>query len=195
MFEGYEKITSIMRIQELNLPTPKTVFVSDVESQNEELNNFLKGKDFVIIRSDKVGQASHCPSNIKCDSSNAESFISDLNKQGYAAIVQNHVPLNNRFSGNVLILSDCYIIEVMRGGPVSKLNREGVVHEHLRINKNGSLLFHYGERVIPEEDIKRVISRVQGLNLNYHILEFSSGPDWFYYWHIRKDDTSRLLEK
>jgi hypothetical protein len=104
------------------------------------------------------------------------------------------VPLNNNYSGNILLLKDSFIIEVMKGGPVSKLNREGIVDEHLRINKMGDVTFHQGGSVIPSADLKDIINRVKDLSLTYHILEFSKGPDWFYFWHAREDKTSKKLE-
>jgi len=194
MFENYPKINGIIKLRNLGLPTPKTLIINDYELQKQEINNFLMMRKFVMIRSEKEGQSTHCPSMIQCPINQAGSFIKELNTNGYAAIVQDYIPLNNIYSGNILVLNDSFIIEVMKGGPVSKLNREGKVDEHLRISKAGDTITHFGSNVIPINDVKKIISKVKDLPLKNHIIEFSSGPDWFYFWHAREDKTSAKLE-
>jgi len=189
-----KKIMGIKKLEELGLPTPPTVFISNLEEQVNELSNFLIGKDYVMIRSDSEKQSTHCPRNLKCSSYEARRFVQQLNNNGYTAIVQDYVPINNRYSGNILILNNSFIIESMNGGPVSKLNREGLMHEHLRTDKEGNIIMRHGSKVIPEQEVKAIINRVKDLPAKNHILEFSSGPDWFYFWHARKDPTSVKLD-
>ena len=190
---SYKKVEGIKKLVALGLPTPKTIFINNVEEQLNELNNFLLDKELVMVRSDHPSQSTHCPRVLKCTRYEAKSFIKQLNSQGFMAIVQEHVPLNNRYSGNILVLSDSFIIESMSGGPVSKLNRDGVVHEHVVI-KEGRVVKRQGRQVIPLNELQSIVNKVKGLPVKYHILEFSSGPDWFYFWHARKDLTSKVLE-
>ncbi len=193
MFEGFNKINGIIKLKDWGLPSPSTVFINDLYAQSNELNNFLIGKKFVMIRSDKKGNSTHCPRLLKCNAYEVKDFIRRLNSQGYVAIVQDYVPLNNVYSGNILLLNNKLIIEVMRGGPVSKLNREGIVHEHLMADYSGNILFHRGEFVIPNRVVNQLIKLTNSIP-KHNILEFSSGPDWFYFWHAREDPTSKLLD-
>jgi len=190
----YKKVAGIKKLFELGLPTPETVFINNVDEQRNKLNNFLLDKEIVMIRSDHESKSTHCPRNLKCSRYEAKSFIKQLNQNGYTAIIQDHVPLNNRYSGNILVLENSFIIEAMNGGPVSKLNREGVMHEHIRISRDGQILKRHGQQVIPVKDMQAIINRVKDLPVKNHILEFSSGPDWFYFWHAREDPTSKKLE-
>lgn len=188
-----EKVKGIIRLKELGLPTPKTIFIKDFKSQLNEVNNFLLDKDYVMIRSDKEGQSTHCPRNLKCLSRQAKDFIKELNNNNYVAILQEYVPLNNHYSGNVLVLNNSFIIEAVRGGPTSKLNRDGLMNQHLRIEREGGVSFRYGEQLIPEKEIKMIVDRVRDLP-KYNIYEFSRGPDWFYFWQVREDPTSKVLD-
>jgi len=195
MIEGYDKVNSIIKLKELGLPTPPTVFVNDLETQRNEVNNFLLDKEYVMIRSDRAGKSNYCPRLLKCNAREAKDFINKLNNDGYIAILQEHVPLNNRYSGNILVLEGSFIIESMRGGPGSKLTREGVLHEHLRISKEGMILHQHGESVIPKKDIEKLINNVKDLPVKHHIIAFSSGPDWFYFWDAQEDPSSKKLEQ
>jgi len=190
----FEKIEGINKVIRLGLPTPKTVFVKDLETQNNEVNNFLLGKESVMVRSEHPTKSTHCPRILKASPYEAKEFIKKLNSDGYTAILQEHVPLNNEYSGNILVLNNSFIIEAIRGGPVSKLNRDGLLHEHLRISKNGELITHHGESVIPMKEITKIINKVSDESLKNNIIEFSKGPDWFYFWHARADPTSKKLE-
>lgn len=182
-----------MRLKELSLPTPPTIFVKDLDAQRSEVNNFLLNRDYVMVRSDSEDKSTHCPRNLKCTPYQAKEFIKELNNKNYVAIVQEYVPLNNHYSGNVLKLGDSFIIETVKGGPTSKLNRDGLMNEHLRLSKEGEVLLRRGEEVITNRDLTRIINHVKELP-EYHIYEFSSGPGWFYFWQVREDPTSRVLD-
>ncbi len=120
---SFAKIDSIIQLQRLGLPTPKTVFVFDAEKQEAEIDNFLKNREMVMIRSDKDGCAGKCPHNLKCPKNEAKEFIKKLNSEGFAAILQEHVPFNAYASGNIMLLKNKMIIEMTEGSPLTKLNR------------------------------------------------------------------------
>jgi uncharacterized protein YlzI (FlbEa/FlbD family) len=194
MLEEYNKVQGILKVKELGLPCPETLFVKNLNAQLNNVNNFLLGRDYVMIRSDHKNQRTHCPRVLKCKVGDALKVIKELNETGYVAILQEYVPLNNRYSGNILVLNNEFIIEAIMGGPLTKLNRDGLLHEHIRVSGDGQVLFHHGEKVIPKEEIKTIIDKVKNLPVKHNILEFSSGPDWFYFWHVREDPSSKLLE-
>ncbi|MFA5405836.1 MAG: hypothetical protein WC307_00555 [Candidatus Nanoarchaeia archaeon] len=193
-FDEYDKIKGIIKLKEWGLPTPSTLFVNNHESQKEEVNNFLMNRELVMVRSERLGQSTNCPRKLKCSPYEAREFISKLNNDGYVAIVQDYVPLNNKYSGNILVFTTSIIIEAMHGGPVSKLNREGIMHEHIRLGADGRVLIKHGQEVIPYKELLSVLDKLKGLPIKNHIIEFSAGPDWLYFWHVREDKTSNMLE-
>jgi hypothetical protein len=193
-FEGYDKINGIIRLKEWGLPTPSTIFIKDAEKQKEELNNFLMSRELVMVRSERAGQSTNCPRMLKCKPYEARDFISKLNNDGYVAIVQDYVPLNNKYSGNILVLDNSIIIELIHGGPVSRLNREGLLHEHIRLGPDGRVIQRRGSEVIPFKELISLLDKLKELPVKHYIIEFSAGPDWLYFWHAREDKTSHMLE-
>ncbi len=194
-FNGMEKIKNILEIKNLNLPMPETVFVFDLRKQEKEIEEFINGKEFVMIRSDKKGNRNNCPHNLKCHANNAKSFIEKLNKEGFVAILQEHVPFNAFFSGNVLLLKNKIIIEVMEGSPLTLMNRYGKVDEHLQIERfTRKEIKHYGKRVLTRNIFEKILNLVEYLPIENKILEFAVGPDWFYFWEIRDDKTGKMLK-
>lgn len=195
--QDFQKIQSIMEIQRLGLPTPETIFVLDCEKQDNEIESFLADKDFVMIRSDKKG-ASFCPNNLKCPKHTAKEFIRELNKDGYAAILQEHVPWHDtQISGNILLLKNHIIIEVMQGGPLTRMNRYGEMHEHIKIERFNDCkeVYRFGKRVLPEEIMQKIVKMVENLPFSYRIVEFAVAPNWLYFWQIRDDESSKMLEQ
>ncbi len=186
----FKKIEGIKRLISLGLPTPKTIFIKDIDNEINKLINFLSDKEFVMIRSESINQSTHCPSMIKATKHEALQFIKKLNDDGFIAIVQEHVPLNNLLSGTALRLNELFIIEAIRGGPGSKLTRNGLLDEHLRVNNNGEEVFHYGKRIITKNLVKLLMNYV---SIKHHIFEFSVGPDWFYFWDAKPDPTTSTL--
>ncbi len=186
------KIKSILKLKELGLPTPKTLIITDIEKQYNEINNFLAPRSYVMIRTDK-GDGTFCPRILKCPAYSAKDYIRQLLNSGYAVIMQDYVPLNNRYSGNALVLSKKIIIEAIEGGPVSKISREGLVHQHIQINKDGEILYEKGRSVIPMNELSKIVNLIKNLPA-YHIYEFSAGPDWFYFWQAKEEPTSKKLD-
>lgn len=194
-YSDFAKIRSIMKIQEAGLPFPETIFIFDSEKQENEIEGFLKSRKKVMIRTDRRGNSENCPNRLDCPKHEAKKVIRDFNASGYAVILSHFVPFDAKFSGNILFLSDKIIVEIMRGNPLTLMNRHGTVHEHIRIDKNSlEEIFHWGERVADKEVLLKIFEMLKGIDLKNKIVEFGVGPDWLYVWYIRDDKTSKLLE-
>lgn len=193
---SFAKIDSIIQIRKLGLPTPETVFIFDAEKQEAEIDGFLKDREFVMIRSDKKDSAGKCPNYLGCPKGNAKEFIKKLNSEGYAVILQEHVPFNTTASGNILLLKNKMIVEMMEGSPLTKLNREGKLDEHIVLERfNGRKeLHHSGKRLLTRNILKKVLDLVEYLPFENKIVEFAVAPDWLFFWQIRDDMTSAMLE-
>ncbi len=190
----FAKIKSIMKIQELGLPFPETIFIFDAEKQDDEIEEFLKDRELVIIRTDSMGNPENCPNKLDCPSAEAKQAIKKFNSKGYAAILSEFVPFDAKFSGNILFLSDRIIIETMKGNPLTLMNRHGIVHEHIHMDSSLKEIFHWGKRVADAETLEKIIRMFDNLNMKNKIVEFGVGPDWLYIWQIRDDKTSEKLE-
>lgn len=193
----FPKIKSIVEIQNLGLPTPKTVFVFDAEKQENEIEEFVRDRDFLMIRSDHKINSAMCPHNLKCPRNDVKNFIKELNSKGYAAILQEHVPwTDTKISGNILLLKNQIIVELMKGGPLTLLKRHGKMDEHIRLERHNSCkeLFHWGKRIASQEMLQKIVSMVERLPFSYKIVEFAFSPEWLYFWQIQSDETSKLLE-
>lgn len=193
---SFAKIDSIIQIRKLGLPTPETVFIFDAEKQEAEIDGFLKDREFVMIRSDKKDSAGKCPHNLKCPKHEAKGFIKKLNSEGFAAILQEHVPFNAFASGNVLLLKRKMIVEMTEGSPLTKLNREGKLDEHMVLERfNGRKEVHHSEkRILSRNILKKVLDLVEYLPFENKIVAFAVAPDWLFFWQIRDDRTSKMLE-
>jgi len=193
---SFSKIDSIIQIRKLGLPTPETIFVYDAGKQDAEIDVFLKNRELVMIRSDKKDSAGKCPNYLGCPKNEAKEFIRKLNSEGYAVILQEHVPFNTTASGNILLLKSEMIIELMVGGPLTKLNREGKLDEHIVLERfNGRKeLHHSGKRLLARNILKKVLDLVEYLPFENRIVEFAVAPDWLFFWQIRDDETSKMLE-
>ncbi len=193
--DSFLKIASIMEIRKLGLPSPETVFVFNSAKQEREIENFLRNRELVMIRSDRKDSAGKCPHNLACPKREAKEFIRRLNSEGYAVILQEHVPFNAYASGNILLLKDKMIIELMEGSPLTKLNRFGMMDEHMRLDRfNGRKeFFHNGKRILSRNILKKVLDMVEYLPLENRIFEFAVAPDWLFFWQIRDDRTAGKL--
>jgi|GEM_PF-1658058 len=195
---GLKKLESIKRILDNNLPFPKTIFVFDCKKQEKEIEEFIKNRKYVMIRSDKR-DAKLCPHYLKCPRNEAMNFIRKLNSDGYVAIVHDLSYLKNysfddEVSGNVLLLKNHFIIEVVKGGPLTKLNRFGEMDESIRINRHSfEEVAHSGKRIIDKERLNKVLKMVNHLPA-YKLVEFALGDDWLYFWQIRDEETARELD-
>ncbi len=192
----FAKIDSIIRLQKLGLPIPQTVFIFDAEKQKAEIENFIRNRELVMIRSDKKRKTDFCPHNLACPKHEAKEFIKKLNAEGYAAILQEHVPFNAYASGNIMLLKNKMIIEMMEGSPLTKLNREGKLDEHIFLERfNGRReIRHHGKRILSRNILKKVLDLVEYLPLENKIVEFAVAPGWLFFWQIRDDRTGGMLE-
>lgn len=204
-----EKIKSIMEIQKLGLPFPETIFIFDYKKQEKEIEEFLKNRKRVMIRTDKHG-ALECPHKLDCPKEEAKEIIKKFISNGYAVILSEYVPMTwkedggrliptgengARFSGNILFLEEKIIVEIMRGNPLTLLARHGIVDEHILLDKYTlKEIFHWGERIIDRKTLERIIEMLNGIDLMYKIVEFGVGDDWIYFWQIKEDKTSKILE-
>ncbi len=193
---SFSKINSIIQIQKLGLPIPETVFIFDSERQGTEIDNFLKNREFVMIRSDKKDSEGKCPHHLKCPKHETKEFIKKLNSDGFAAILQEHVPFNAYASGNVMLLKNKMIVELTEGSPLTKLNRLGMMDEHIRLERfNGRKeISHHGKRLLSRNILKKVLDLVEYLPFENKIVEFAVAPDWLFFWQIRDDKTGGMLE-
>lgn len=194
--QEFSKINSIIQLQRLGLPTPETVFVFDAEKQEAEIENFLRNRELVMIRSDRKDSEGRCPHNLACPKHETKRFIKKLNSEGYAAILQEHVPFNAYASGNILLLKSKMIIELMEGSPLTKLNREGKLDEHIVLERfyRRREIHHHGKRILPRNILKKILDLVEYLPLENKIVEFAVAPDWMFFWQIREDKTGGMME-
>lgn len=194
MGNSFKKIKGIRDLKKYNLPTPKTIFIFSFKKQEKEIDDFLKDKDFVMIRSDKKDNPDFCPHNLKCPKSAAKEFIRELTMAGYAAILQEHVPwLGNIVSGNILLLRKYILIEMMNKGPLIWLNRDGQVEEHIKINRNNlEEVYHFGKRLVREQELVKTLKMVKNLP-PYYLAEFTLRPEGPYFWQIRPDKSAHRL--
>lgn len=195
-FSGFKKIESIKKLQEYNLPIPETIFVFDFKKQEEEIDRFLVNKKIVTIRSDKEGKTDFCPHNLRCLRNEARGTIKSLTSKGFGVIVQKYVPIRrDRASGNILILKNKVIFELMGTGPLTWLTREGKIEERAEFRKSDyKETGHSGKRLIGKKDLIEILKRVKSLP-PYKILEFTLRPEGLYFWQIRDDETSEALDK
>ena len=191
----FKKVEGIKNLKKYDLLTPKTIFIFDFKKQEKEIDNFIKDRNYVMIRSDKDNDVDFCPHNLKCPKSKAKEFIKELLSKNYVAILQECIPwTSNKVSGNILILKDDILIELMEGGPLILLNREGKLDEYIKIKKSSlKEIEHLGKRLIKKKELENILNLIKKVP-PYKIIEFAIGPDWFYFWQIRDDKTTRGLE-
>ena len=192
---NFKKIEGLKNLEKYSLPAPATIFILDFKKQEKEIDDFLKNRDIVMIRSDKEVDMSFCLHNLNCPKAKAKKFIEKLVSEGYAAILQEHVPSEeDKLSGNILIFKKNILMELMEGGPLTLLNREGKLDEYIKIRRNDfKETEHFGKRLITKEDLGRVLKLIKKVP-PFKILEFSIGQDWLYFWQIRDDKTAKELK-
>lgn len=193
----YKKIESIKELQEYRLPVAKSIFIFNFKKQEEEIDNFLKDKKFITIRTDKGGYADFLPCHIRYPGNKAKEKIRELIAKKYAVIFQNYIPLrkDGEVSGNILILKKDIMVELMGKGPLTWLNREGKTDERLRLKKdNLREVYHCGKRLIKKRDLVGILKLVKNIK-PYKILEFSLVSGVPYFWQIRYDKTAKKLDK
>jgi len=194
-FKGLKKIEGIKALQKYGLPMPETIFVSDFKKQETEIDRFLKNKRIITVRSDTVGKTDFAPLSLRCERCKAKLFVKNLVKKGFVAILQRYVPIRrDRVSGNILILKNYILMELMGTGPLTWLNRGGLVQEQAKFKKNSFLeVEHFGKRLIQKSGLVKILKMVKDIP-TYKLLEFTLRPEGIYFWQIRDDRTAKALE-
>jgi len=197
----YKKIESIKKLQKYGLPILETIFIFDFRKQEKELDKFLQNKEYVAIRTDTTKKIDSLPCNLRCHKKRSKKIIKDLNTKGFAVILheQDHIPFGvvskKHISGNIAILQKCFIVELMRGEPLYRLNREGRIDEHLKIKRNSlEEIGHWGRRIISKRSLDKILKMIRAVPA-YKIVEFTSRPEGFYFWQIRNDKTIKKLDE
>ena len=191
------KIESIKALQKYNLPTPETIFIFDFEKQKKEIEDFLKKKKFITVRSDKKGGTDFCPHNLRCPRNQAKPFIKGIVKKGYAAILQRYIPIkkNRILSGNILVLKNHLLMELMGVGPLTWLNREGQMGERIKFTKSNLKEVEHSGRALAKKNKLISIAKLVKNVPPYKILEFTLTRDSPFFWQIKDDKTTRRLER
>jgi hypothetical protein len=194
-FKAFKKIESIKQLQKYRLPIPETIFIYNFKKQEKEIDDFLKNKRIVTVRSDKENKTDFCPHNLRCQRKEAKKFVRNLVSKGYAAIVQRYVPIRrDRVSGNILILKNRVLMDLMGTGPLTRLTREGIIEEQVVFSKNGfKRLSHHGKELISKAQFRGILNTVKNIP-PYKILEFTLRPEGIYFWQIKEDKSARQLE-
>jgi len=195
----FKKIEGIKEVKKYGLPLPETIFIFNFKKQEKEIDDFVRDRKYVAIRSDKENDIYFCPHNLRCPRDRAKKLIKELTSKGYAVIIheQNHIPFGkdqNQVSGNILILKKYMLIELMRGEPLVLLNRDGEVDEYIKIRRdNLKEIQHLGKRIIKKEDLNNILRTIDHLP-PHKIIEFTLRPEGLYCWQIRNDKTAKGLE-
>jgi hypothetical protein len=193
-FNGFKKIESIKKLQKYKMPTAQTVFIFDFKKQEKEIDNFLKNRRLVTIRSDKKGRTYFCPLSIGCPRNKAKSLIKKISSKGYAVLLQEYVPVRSKVSGNILILKKNILVELIRTGALSLMDREGKFEEQIKFKKKDlTEVSHFGKRLIKKQELINIVKMVKKMPV-YNLIEFTLRNNGLYFWQIKKDKTARKLE-
>jgi len=194
--KGFKKIEGIKELQTYNLPIPDTIFIFNFKKQEKEIDKFLKNKENITIRTDKRGNTDFCPHILRCPKSKAKPFIKKITAKGYATILQEYLPIrkNRILSGNILILKNHILMELMGVGPLTWLNREGRVEEQIKFRKdNLKEVEHLGKRLVRKKKLVNIVKMVKNIP-PYKVLEFTLRLEGPFFWQIKEDKTAKLLE-
>ncbi len=161
----FKKVESIKKLIRYDLPIPKTIFIFDFKKQEKEIDNFLKNREIVTIRSDKEGKTDFCPHYLRCPRAKAKKFIKKLTAKDYAVILQAYVFIRTkRISGNILTLKNHILMELMGLGPLTWLNREGRVEERLKFKRhNFKLVEHAGKKLVRRKKLINILRTVKDI--------------------------------
>jgi len=193
---GFSKIESIKELERYGLPFPETIFVFDFKKQEAEIDDFLKDKGFITVRSDKPGETDFCPHWLRCPRPKAKEFVKKVMGRGYAAILQYYLPIkkNRILSGNILTLENHIVMELMGVGPLTELNREGEMAEQIKFAKSDlKEIKHFGKRLIPARELAKIAALAKNIP-PYRILEFTLRKEGVFFWQIRHDLTAKILD-
>jgi len=199
-FNRFMKINSMREIQKYQLPMSETIFVFDFAKQEKEIQDFIQDKDYVAIRTDKRNGLDFYPHNLRCPKNKAKKLIKELNLKGYAVIIheQKHIPFGkaeHQVSGNILILKEFYLIELMEGEPLYLLTRDGKIDEFVKVDKDTlKEVMHSGKRIIKKSDLDKTLKLIRRLP-DFKIAEFTLRKDGLIFWQIIDDKTAKMLEE
>jgi hypothetical protein len=194
-FDKLPKILSLKRLERYGLPIPQTLFIFNFNKQEKEIDEFLRGKKEVSIRSDKMNDSQFCPSIPRCLAGKAKSLCKKINQQGYVVILHEYFPLKKgRIAcGHILTLKGHILFELVDRGAVSRLDREGEVKEIVKLRKKDlTEAEHFGKRTAKRSALKKVALLVKNIPC-FKILDFTlmeSGP---YFYQIQDDETASRL--
>lgn len=193
--DKFKKIKGIKEVKRYGLSSPKTIFIFDFKKQEREIDNFLKNREYVSVRSDSKSGPDFCPHNLKCPKDKAKALIKELNLKNYAVILQEHIPWRgDKASGNILILKKHILVELMGEGPLAWLNRDGKIEEWIKFKKDDLReIEHLGKRLMEKKELVNILKMVKDLP-PYKIIEFTLRPEGLYFWQIRDDKTAKKLE-
>jgi len=190
------KIKSIKEIQKYKLPHPETIFIFNFKKQEKEIDKFSKNKENITIRTEKKGDTDFCPHFLRCPRNKVKPFVKKITSEGYVAILQKYLPIrkNRILSGNVLILKNHILMELMGVGPLTWLNREGRIEEQIKFKKdNLKEVEHSGKRLVNKKRLVNILKMVKNIP-PYRILEFTLLSEGPFFWQIKEDKTAKKLE-
>ena len=161
-FNRFKKIKGIKNLERYGLPTPKTIFVFDFKKQEKEIDVFIRKRDYLMIRSDKENDVDFCTHNLICPQDEAKDFIRGLMSAHYAVILQECISWKeDKISGNILTLRNNTLIELMKGGPLILLNRDGQVDAYLKVKRDCPKKIEYsGKKIIRRDDLDNILRMV-----------------------------------
>lgn len=193
--DKFLKIESIKELKKYGLPVPQTIFIFNFKKQEKEIDDFLKNKRYVSVRSDKKGATDFCPHWLGCPVKKAKNFIRKIISKGYAVIIHELIPIYvERASGNILILKKYFIIEMMSIGPLTWMNREGKVEEWIKVRKSDfKEISHSGKRILRNKKLRNILKLTKRIP-PYKLIEFTLRPEGLYFWQIKNDKTAKKLE-
>lgn len=190
------KIESIKEIEKYGLSIPETIFIFDFKKEEKEIDKFLKKEKVVSIRSDKAGNPRFCPNIPRCENTKAKPLVKKINKQGYAVILHEYLPTRKGriAAGHILILENYILMELIGSGPVSRLDRQGVVEETIKFRKNDlKEVEHFGRRLAKKEALKSIAKLVENIP-PFKILDFVLMKEGLYFYQIQDDKTASKLK-
>ncbi len=190
------KIEGIKEIQRYKLPHPETIFIFDFKKQEKEIDDFLKDKKIITIRSDREGATDFCPNYLRCPRGRVKQFVKKITTKRFAAILQQYIPIkkNRIISGNVLTFKNHLLMELMGPGPLTLLNREGRIDEGVKFRKDRfRQVEHFGKRLVKQKALRKIANMVKSIP-SHKILEFTLMSEGIYFWQIKDDKTAQKLD-
>ncbi|OGZ24056.1 MAG: hypothetical protein A3A08_01450 [Candidatus Nealsonbacteria bacterium RIFCSPLOWO2_01_FULL_41_9] len=195
-FRGFKKIESIKKLRRYHLPVPETIFIFNFKKQEKEIDDFLKGKKIISVRSDSASKSTFCPNIPRCPRGKAKLFAEKINKQGYAVILHEYLSVNKGriAAGHILILKNYILMELIGSGAGSRLDRDGKIEEQIKFRKgNLKEVEHFGKRLTESRVLRNIAKLVKNIP-PFKVLDFVLMKKGLYFYQIQEDKTARQLE-